>query len=252
MDAVKTGAIIAEARKEKGLTQRQLAETLHVSDRTVSKWERGAGFPDVALLEPLADALGLSVLSLLRGEKVDGGGDEDVRYAVRTARKVSMTKIRKNAVSIVAYGLLLAVFFLCVSQMLAYNGLFAKKIYHELTAGVYVGGEWVQDTAVVIDGKRWNFGKGGFNGHFAIEYVEKTCREEVRASVGWHDGEDTGCVSIIYSGWGDIGVVDVEYYIYMNDTMESFAIQFGDGTIIATSERLAELMALDGYYSLAW
>ena len=41
MDSRKTGALIAEARKEKGLTQRQLAETLHLSDRTVSKWERG-------------------------------------------------------------------------------------------------------------------------------------------------------------------------------------------------------------------
>ena len=68
MDSGKTGTLIAEARKAKGLTQRQLAETLHISDRTVSKWERGAGFPDVALLEPLADALGLTVRSLLRGE----------------------------------------------------------------------------------------------------------------------------------------------------------------------------------------
>ena len=68
MDSGKTGAPIAEARKEKGFTQRQLTETLHLSDRTVSKWERGAGFPDVALLEPLADALGLTVRSLLRGE----------------------------------------------------------------------------------------------------------------------------------------------------------------------------------------
>lgn len=41
MDSGKTGALITEARKAKGLTQRQLAETLHISDRTVSKWERG-------------------------------------------------------------------------------------------------------------------------------------------------------------------------------------------------------------------
>ncbi len=69
MDSGKTGALIAEARKAMGLTQRQLAETLHISDRTVSKWERGAGFPDVALLEPLADALGLTVRSLLRSRR---------------------------------------------------------------------------------------------------------------------------------------------------------------------------------------
>ena len=52
-----TGALIAQLRKEQGLTQKQLAEQLHISDRTISKWERGAGFPDVSLLEPLADVL---------------------------------------------------------------------------------------------------------------------------------------------------------------------------------------------------
>ena len=50
-------------------TQKELAAALHVSDRAVSKWERGAGFPDISLLEPLADALGLGVLDLLRGER---------------------------------------------------------------------------------------------------------------------------------------------------------------------------------------
>ena len=51
------------------MTQKELAAALHVSDRAVSKWERGAGFPDISLLEPLADALGLGVLDLLRGER---------------------------------------------------------------------------------------------------------------------------------------------------------------------------------------
>ena len=64
MDKIKTGALIAAARKEKNLTQRELAAALHVSDRAISKWERGAGFPDISLLEPLADALDLGVLDL--------------------------------------------------------------------------------------------------------------------------------------------------------------------------------------------
>lgn len=58
MDTRKTGQLIAARRKELGLTQKQLAGQLNVSDRAVSKWERGAGFPDIALLEPLADVLG--------------------------------------------------------------------------------------------------------------------------------------------------------------------------------------------------
>ena len=62
MDRTKTGALIAAARKEQNMTQKELAAALHVSDRAVSKWERGAGFPDISLLEPLADTLGLGVL----------------------------------------------------------------------------------------------------------------------------------------------------------------------------------------------
>ena len=48
MDNGKTGTLIAARRKELGMTQKELAEKLHISDRTVSKWERGAGFPDVS------------------------------------------------------------------------------------------------------------------------------------------------------------------------------------------------------------
>ena len=69
MHQTDTGALIAKLRKERNLTQKQLADQLHISDRTISKWERGAGFPDVSLLEPLADALHCSVVSLLEGRQ---------------------------------------------------------------------------------------------------------------------------------------------------------------------------------------
>ena len=69
MDLQKTGALIAAARKKKGLTQQQLARQLHISHTTVSKWERGLGFPEVSLLEPLAAALDLTLPELFRGEQ---------------------------------------------------------------------------------------------------------------------------------------------------------------------------------------
>lgn len=93
MDRTKTGALIAAARKEQNMTQKELAAALHVSDRAVSKWERGAGFPDISLLEPLADALGLGVLDLLRGEQGTAEVESDgqvlgaVRIVVREANK---------------------------------------------------------------------------------------------------------------------------------------------------------------------
>ena len=70
MDNKRTGALIAARRQELGMTQKELAEKLNVSDRAVSKWERGAGFPDVSLLEPLADALELSIAELIHGERL--------------------------------------------------------------------------------------------------------------------------------------------------------------------------------------
>jgi len=62
--------VIRRAREEKHLTQEQLAATLHVSSKAVSKWETGAGFPDISLLEPLSKALELSVIELLAGASV--------------------------------------------------------------------------------------------------------------------------------------------------------------------------------------
>lgn len=70
MDATKTGSFIAEIRREQGLTQKQLAQRLLVSDKAVSRWETGHGMPDINNLEALSDALGVSVAELLRGERI--------------------------------------------------------------------------------------------------------------------------------------------------------------------------------------
>ena len=57
MDPYVTGAAVKALREQRGLTQLQLAERLSVSDKAISKWETGRGYPDITLLEPLADAL---------------------------------------------------------------------------------------------------------------------------------------------------------------------------------------------------
>ena len=67
MDQYVTGAAIRELRQQKHLTQLQLAEKLSVSDKTVSKWETGRGYPDITLLEPIAQAFGVSVTELMSG-----------------------------------------------------------------------------------------------------------------------------------------------------------------------------------------
>lgn len=69
MNPIRFGNFIAELRKENHMTQMQLAEKLHVTDKAVSRWERGHGFPDINTIEPLADVLGVSVLEIMRAER---------------------------------------------------------------------------------------------------------------------------------------------------------------------------------------
>lgn len=71
MDNIKIGELIKTLRKEKNLTQAELADKLMVSDKTVSKWERGGGAPDVSLMIPLCEELGITVNELLSGERLE-------------------------------------------------------------------------------------------------------------------------------------------------------------------------------------
>ena len=70
MDQIKIGKFIAEERKTKKYTQRELADKLSISDKTISKWERGNGFPEVSLLLPLCNELEITVNELLSGERL--------------------------------------------------------------------------------------------------------------------------------------------------------------------------------------
>lgn len=70
MNSYITGSAVKRFREEKGLTQAQLAEKIGVSDKAVSKWETGKGLPDITLVEPLAKALGVSVMELMNGEQI--------------------------------------------------------------------------------------------------------------------------------------------------------------------------------------
>ena len=78
-----TGAMIKRLREQRKMTQAELAEKIFVTDKAISKWETGRGYPDVSLIEPLAKALGVSVIELLAGQNV-----------VNTNRVSNMTKLK--------------------------------------------------------------------------------------------------------------------------------------------------------------
>ena len=75
MDCGKVGALIQRLRRENGMTQKALADALHISDRTVSKWERGAGCPDVSLLGGLSAVLKVDMEKILKGDLEQNAGD---------------------------------------------------------------------------------------------------------------------------------------------------------------------------------
>lgn len=86
MDSDKTGKLIRKLRKEKNMTQKELADLLHLSDKTISKWERGQGCPDISLLGALAQIMGVNVEKLLQGDldpnDMDGGNMKQVKFYV--------------------------------------------------------------------------------------------------------------------------------------------------------------------------
>ena len=86
MDCSKVGKLILTLRKEKNMTQKELADTLNLSDRTISKWERGMGCPDVSLLKELSHILGVNIEKLLTGDldpsDKDGGNMNKVKFYV--------------------------------------------------------------------------------------------------------------------------------------------------------------------------
>lgn len=83
MDAQKFGAFVAQCRKDKKMTQADLAAKLNVTDKAISRWERGLGFPDINTIEPLATALEISVAELMNSEKLAG-----LDVSVATSNKI--------------------------------------------------------------------------------------------------------------------------------------------------------------------
>lgn len=107
MDALKTGEFIRELRKDKDLTQQQFAELLHVSDKAVSRWETGRGLPDIGNLEDIADACGVSVGELLKGERLnDQVTPEDLREVSDASFNVAKEYVRKKRLLNIVAGFL--------------------------------------------------------------------------------------------------------------------------------------------------
>lgn len=234
MDRAKTGALIAQARKEKNLTQKELAAQLHVSDRAVSKWERGAGFPDISLLEPLAAALELSVLDLLRGERTE---ETDARIAVaetlETVRQ-ERRRVRRERLRLIPALLVLLLAFSAA-------GFLRLPVNRCETACVYRNGEPVAVTEVYLKGnitfRPW---KWTYHGRFATLWAKGSSWEGATVTLDYlpwqgiplrvNHGLDTA------KGWGRGEAYLTDYCV--SPLLGDFAAGTETGDVLATSPEL--------------
>lgn len=128
MDQEKIGKFIAQLRKEKGLTQKELALQLGVSDKTVSKWETGRGLPEISIMQSLSNTLDVSINELLTGDRLD-----DNLYREKAEENLAALMNRKSYKEVAIHIVISAVLFLVSFFIFP---LAAEKIMDPLTIPV--------------------------------------------------------------------------------------------------------------------
>lgn len=118
MDPIKTGQLIAEARKKLNMTQKDLAEQLSITDKAVSKWERGLCLPDISILLPLSQILGMNLYELLRGEKINKKELDDI---LKNTIIYSTNEIKKHKTKYFRCSLIVVIITILVSSFLLVN-----------------------------------------------------------------------------------------------------------------------------------
>lgn len=151
MEKERFGAYIAENRKQMGLTQAQLAERLHVTDKAVSKWERGLSYPDVTLLEPLADVFGISIDRLLRCQMPADDREElmaeEQNDSIKNVVEISKENRRgerrqwRSAVTVMAVTLLL-----CIAGFVMQNRAIDRQNPYRDHEWYFTGVEYTEHT----------------------------------------------------------------------------------------------------------
>ena len=114
MDPEKIGRLISKARKEKNMTQKDLANLLHITDKAISKWERGISLPDISLLIPISNILDISVYELLGGEMKEDLSKKEVEEVVKTSVKKGVEdnklKVRIQKIIITILSIIIVLF----------------------------------------------------------------------------------------------------------------------------------------------
>ena len=135
MDQIKVGAFLKDLRKEKEITQEQLAEELGVSGRTISRWETGKNMPDISLLVEIAEFFDVSIPEIIKGERKSENMKEETKEVVETmsdyakAEKEQLIKSFRN-MSIIGLVALL------VYMVMRETGVYDRNIFLQYTYGI--------------------------------------------------------------------------------------------------------------------
>ena len=129
MDVNETGRRIQQLRKSHGWTQRELAERLNVTDRAVSKWERGLNYPDMAILEPLAKALDSTVVEILGIENIpeSEGVDAVTEVAVKETERIKK-ETRQRALAGMIMSIMIFISLFILGHMLIDNEVYGRPL----------------------------------------------------------------------------------------------------------------------------
>lgn len=170
MDQQKIGGFLKELRKEKNLTQEQLAEVLNVSGRTVSRWETGSNMPDISLLVELAEFYDVSIPEIINGERKSEKMENEVKETAMSLSDYAEAineKIRKRAVWLSVFALIGMIIFAVIDIL----GLDTPGSTGEFVASIGLG--WCFGVLLVMP-----FALSGLIGRLKAKI--KMCREARR------------------------------------------------------------------------
>lgn len=139
MNQKKTGELLKELRKEKGLTQEQLAEKFYVSGRTVSRWETGSNLPDLGILVELADFYDVDIREIIDGERRSENMDsttKDTLKKVAEYSEVEKKKLRDKMADLLAATLILLVFCTVLFGTNGFDGFIPDRSYRNIMSFV--------------------------------------------------------------------------------------------------------------------
>lgn len=195
LDKAAFGHFLAQLRREKGMTQKELAATLYVSDKAVSKWERGLSVPDISLLVPLAEQLNVTVAELLQGRRVEEEQRftrEETEDLIRKALTFSAEPPERRQARTKKY---LPVYVICcvlgVAEALADTEGAQMMLIFGVVGGVPFGAYamfWLVETLprYYDENRICNFAQGAFHIHIpGIYYNNRNWKHVLRAFRVW-------------------------------------------------------------------